>query len=298
MITEIKILTKDLYVLSSRHFIPAEPNGHVIIINPATGVKQSFYAHFAAYLANEGFHVYTYDYRGIGASRFGSLKNFDASILMWGEDDFGAMVKYIRQRHPLYSISVVGHSIGGQIIGLSKLSQAVDSIVMIGSQTPFWRHYKGTMLPKVWNLWHLMIPLLTQLFGYFPARSLGLFEDLPGPAALQWARWGKNKNYLFDELPHKREIFSSLQQPTLVYSFSDDPYAPLKAVEDLLGHYQNLKIEHRHIVPKSISRNSIGHFSFFRKSSEEIFWNEVSLWVKGNGSARLSRFTQGLKSKV
>src|SRR6218665_152826 len=119
MMTEIKIRTRDLYMLSARHFIPPEANGIVIIINPATGVKQSFYAHFAAYLAHQGFHVYTYDYRGIGASRFGSLKKFNASFLTWGEMDYGAVVSYIKQRHPQFSISVIGHSLGGQLFGLS-----------------------------------------------------------------------------------------------------------------------------------------------------------------------------------
>lgn len=298
MMTEIKILTRDLYKLSARHFIPSEPNGYVIIINPATGVKQTFYAHFAAYLANEGFHVYTYDYRGIGASRDGSLKDFNASFLNWGEDDFGAMIKYVKQRHPSLSLSVVGHSLGGQFIGFSGMSQVVESFVMIGSQTPFWRHYNGIMLPKVWNLWHVMIPLLTPLFGYFPARSLGLFEDLPSHAAYQWARWGKNKNYLFDELPEKKEMFLSLNQPTLVYSFSDDPYAPLKAVEDLLSHYSNLKIDHRHIEPREVSLKSIGHFSFFRKSSEEIFWKKISEWLLANRNTKKSVVAQALEAKV
>jgi predicted alpha/beta hydrolase len=298
MMTEIKILTRDLYKLSARHFIPSEANGHVIIINPATGVKQTFYAHFAAFLAIEGFHVYTYDYRGIGASREGSLKGSNASFLIWGEDDFGAMIKYIKQRHPLLSLSVVGHSLGGQIIGLSNQSELVERFVMIGSQTPFWRHYRGIMLPKIWNLWHVMIPLLTPLLGYFPARSLGLFEDLPAHAAYQWARWGKSKNYLFDELPEKKRIFLSLNQPTLVYSFSDDPYAPLKAVEDLLGHYSNLKVDHRHVEPREVNLNTIGHFSFFRKSSEEIFWKKISEWLLADRNKKKSTVPQAVKATV
>jgi predicted alpha/beta hydrolase len=286
MMTEIKILTRDHYVLSARHFIPARPTEHTIIINPATGVKQYFYTHFALYLAEQGFHVYTYDYRGIGGSKHGSLKNFCASILNWGEDDFSAVIRYIKQRHPLYTISVVGHSIGGQIIGLSPEAQSIDNIVMIGAQTPYWKHYDGMTFFKVWQLWHFMIPLLTKRCGYFPARSFGLFEDLPEESALQWARWGKNRNYMFDELPHKKESFSSLHQPALVYSFSDDPYAPLKAVKDLLHHYDNLKIEHRHVDPKSVNQKSIGHFSFFRKSSEEIFWKNVSEWLRVKGSTK------------
>ncbi|HEX5170268.1 MAG TPA: alpha/beta fold hydrolase [Cyclobacteriaceae bacterium] len=287
MMTEIKILTQDHYMLSARHFIPADPNGHVVIINSATGVKQNFYGHFAAYLASQGHHVYTYDYRGIGGSRGGSLKNFEATIADWGELDLTAVIKYVRQRHPIHSISIVGHSIGGQIIGLSPLSSIVDSIVMVGAQTPFWRHYRGTMLLKVWHLWHVMIPILTGAFGYFPARSLGLFEDLPRAAALQWARWGKSRNYLFDELPEKKELFSSLQQPALVYSFTDDQFAPRDAVDDLLSHYSNLNIEHRHINPISLNRKSIGHFNFFRKSSEGIFWSKISDWLKGAREKKL-----------
>lgn len=278
--TEIKILTNDLFALSARHFIPGDPNGQVIVINAATGVKQNFYSHFAVYLANQGFHVYTYDYRGIGSSKHVPLKNFDATILEWGELDLSAVLKYVKQRHPSYSISIVGHSIGGQIIGLSPTSVLADSIVMIGSQTPYWKHYRGTMLLKVWQLWHIMIPLLTQLFGYFPSRSLGLFEDLPAPVAMQWSRWGKSRNYIFDELPEKKELFESLRQPALVYSFADDQYAPIGAVKDLLSHYSNLQVEHRHIHPAKINRKSIGHFNFFRKSSEAIFWNKISEWLR------------------
>lgn len=296
--TEIKILTRDHYLLSARHFIPARPTGHTIVINPATGVKQHFYTHFALYLAAQGFHVYTFDYRGIGSSRYGSLKRFHASIVDWGEHDLSAILKYVKQRHPQHTISVIGHSIGGQIIGLSPESKSIDNIIMIGAQTPFWKHYQGATLFKVWQLWHIMIPLLTRRFGFFPARSLGLFEDLPAEAALQWARWGKSKNYLLDELSHKRKNFSSLHQPALVYSFSDDPYAPLKAVKDLLQHYTNLKIEHRHINPKSVNLKSIGHFSFFRKSSEEIFWNDVVEWLNVNGNSKYSSVTGELKSNV
>jgi predicted alpha/beta hydrolase len=288
MMTEIKILTSDYYMLSARHFIPAEPNGHVIIINAATGVKQNFYSHFSTYLAGQGFHVYTYDYRGIGGSKHTSLKNFEATIQDWGELDFSAVISYVKQRHPLHWISVIGHSIGGQIIGLSSLSPKIDHIIMIAAQTPFWKHYRGTMLLKVWQLWHIMIPVLTHLFGYFPARSMGLFEDLPGPVAQQWSRWGKNRNYIFDELPAKKELFESLRQPALVYSFSDDQYAPLGAVEDLLSYYNNLKIERHHLHPSSISLKTIGHFSFFRKSSQDIFWNKISGWLKSKTEPKKS----------
>ncbi|RLZ11740.1 serine aminopeptidase domain-containing protein [Faecalibacter macacae] len=40
----------------------------LIVISSAIGVKQSFYSKYATYLANKGYLVFTYDYRGIGES--------------------------------------------------------------------------------------------------------------------------------------------------------------------------------------------------------------------------------------
>ena len=51
----------------------------VVIINAATSVRCSYYARFAEYLFSHGMDVMLFDYRGIGASRTGSLRGFKAS---------------------------------------------------------------------------------------------------------------------------------------------------------------------------------------------------------------------------
>lgn len=276
---EIKILTTDHYVLSARHFIPGDSRRHTVIINPATGVKQQFYTHFAEFLSKNGFQAYTYDYRGIGMSKPTSMRQCATDIINWGECDLSAVIRYVRERHPGNKLTLIGHSIGGQLIGSSPESRHADNIVMIASQTPYWRHYQGAMRVKVWLLWHFTIPFLTKIWGYFPSRKIGLFEDLPGPVALQWARWGKNKHYLFSDYPAKRKTFAALHQRALVYSFSDDPFAPRKAVEDLLQYYCNLRYSHIHVSPSDLKLDTIGHFSFFRKSSESVFWGGVVRWL-------------------
>ena len=57
----------------------------------AMGVPQSFYAAFARWLAAEGFHAATFDYRGMGRSRRGSLRDVEADILTWAEQDTAAV---------------------------------------------------------------------------------------------------------------------------------------------------------------------------------------------------------------
>lgn len=297
----IRILTRDRYVLSATHFIPGKPVNGVVIINSATGVKQKFYADFASHLAELGFDVYTYDYRGIGTSLHGRQPGH-ASLTDWGELDAPAMINYVRQRHPGAPVYVIGHSIGGQLIGMSSDAQRADALIMIASQTPYWRNYNSSLwfLVKVWALWHVIIPLSTRLFGYFPAKKMGLFENLPAEASMQWARWAKNSNYLFDELPEKRKTFEALSQETLVLSFSDDLLAPRAAVEDLLQYYKNLQIEHRHISPEQIGRKSIGHFNFFRKSFKHPLWTEVSDWLlsRHRPAAPVKERTERTKKKI
>jgi len=277
---EIKIPTKERYALRARHFIPAVARAHTVVINPATGVRQDFYGNFAEFLSTRGFQVYTYDYRGVGLSKPpATLRHCLVSLMHWGEVDLTAMIRYARERHPGNRLTLLGHSIGGQLIGTSSEAIHADNIVVIASQTPYWKHYRGFTGIKVWLLWNFLIPVLTRIWGYFPAKKLGLFEDLPAPAALQWSRWGKTRHYMFHEFPSKLKLFNSLRQRALAYSFSDDPFAPREAVEDFLQYYRNLNIRHRHFRPQDVNLSSIGHFAFFRKSSKEIFWEDIASWL-------------------
>ena len=80
---EIRLTTRDGFSLSARIFRPKNPNGKLLLINSATGVKQQMYFAFATFMANCGFVALTYDYRGIGESKPPSLKGFESSMRIW-----------------------------------------------------------------------------------------------------------------------------------------------------------------------------------------------------------------------
>ena len=58
-----------------------------LLIAPAMGVEQRYYADFAQWMAAQGWLVLSFDYRGMGASRpagmLGSLKGLEADIRTW-----------------------------------------------------------------------------------------------------------------------------------------------------------------------------------------------------------------------
>jgi predicted alpha/beta hydrolase len=273
----IRVTTSDGYQIVLTAFAPEKSNGKVVLINSATGVKQGFYHDFAAWLTNQGFHVFTYDYRGIGLSRPPSLKGFNATMADWGVKDYHAVLKYLFVTYSDAKFIVIGHSVGGQIIGMSPLSENLDVIVMAGAQTPFWKNYPTAA--KLFIFWYAILPLFTKLFGYFPASRLRLFEDLPSGVARQWSRWAKSQNYIFDELPGMKERFAAPGQQALMISFTDDKLAPRPAVDELKGFYKNLKWTHMHVKPEDVLQKEIGHFGFFRKKHAFAFWGEVLNWI-------------------
>lgn len=276
---DLKITASDGYQLSVKCFLPKDPNGDVVLINSATGVRQQYYGEFASYLADRGFRVYTYDYRGIGESAPRSLKDFEASMHEWGTLDYHAVLKSLFENYPDARVTVIGHSVGGQIIGMSPLSENVDHIVTIAAQTPYWRNFNTTS--KLLAFWYVMIPFFTKMFGYFPAAKLGLFENLPAGVAMQWSRWAKNKSYVFDELPFLKERYRALHQPALMISFADDEYAPKRSVMNLMSFFRNLKWNHWHMAPQDIAQQKIGHFGFFRKKLASPVWSDITKWIVG-----------------
>jgi predicted alpha/beta hydrolase len=286
----LKVMALDGVVLSATRFSPDKSNGKVVLINSATGVKQNYYHDFASFLSDAGFTVYTYDYRGIGGSRPAKLRGFKASLKDWGVFDYQAMLQDIFRSHPHSGILVAGHSVGGQIVGFSPLTSKVDALVMIGSQTPFWKNYKGFwMQVKLFIFWFVTIPFFTRIAGYFPASKLGLFEDLPKDVAKQWARWARSENYIFGEFPEMENKFSSLNRPALMISFSDDDLAPREAVIDLIQRYGKIRWDHWHFKPEDLMQNVIGHFGFFKKRMQDTLWKETLTWMNNPPSLKESK---------
>jgi len=275
-----RIHASDGYILSVTGFVPKKSNGIVVLINSATGVRQEYYHDFANYLSERGFRVFTYDYRGIGHSRPVNIKDSKATMHEWGTLDYHSVLKHLFLTYTESQFVVVGHSVGGQIIGMSPLSENVDQIITVGAQVPFYKNFgKGLSRLKLMSFWYLMIPLFTRLFGYFPASRLGLFENLPSGVALQWARWAKNKNYLFEELPFMKQRFGALHQHALMLSFTDDEYAPKEAVDNLMKYFSNVKWDSWDIQPKQIHQEKIGHFGFFKRNSGILLWDHIVDWI-------------------
>ena len=114
-------------MLGATLFLPRGAKRHAVLINSATAVPRKVYRGFAGYLARRGCAVLTYDYRGTGDSRQKSLVGynqpkslvgFKASMADWAALDVTAAVAWMRERYKKLPLTYVGHSFGGQALGL------------------------------------------------------------------------------------------------------------------------------------------------------------------------------------
>ncbi len=282
----LQIRALDGFELAATLYTPVngEDRRTAVLVNSATAVKRRYYDGYARYLADAGFTVVTYDYRGIGGSRPRSLVRFSAFMRQWGEEDQGGVLAWIAARFPDHKLLVVGHSVGGQIVGLAPGNERIGGMIGIAAQSGYWRHWPAPARYRMALRWYLGVPVASRLFGYVPG-WLGTKEDLPGGVAREWAEWCRQPDFLFEGHQERRRGYERFAKPLLAYSFEDDDYAPRAAVESLLDAYRDARVDHRHVTPKELGATAIGHFGFFRERFRATLWRESANWLSAQAAA-------------
>ncbi|MGS2740165.1 alpha/beta hydrolase family protein [Sinomicrobium sp. M5D2P17] len=261
------------YTIVAKEFAcAAHPKGVVVIV-PATGVKQSYYYKFAGFLRNKGYTTFTFDYGGIGASRKGPLQNFRTSATAWAKNDIEEVIRFAGKKYPEVKLTLIGHSIGGQLIGLAPSSVLADRILLVAAQNGYWKFWKGAGRLRMLLNWYFLFPVITKIFGYFPGKKLGVMEDLPEGMVREWRKWCVTPDYLFGYYEEEALFFHKFRGKLFVYSIEDDRFAPEEAVHWLSRKYANTGMEKRHLIPADFGLEKIGHFGVFKSKNKSHFWN-------------------------
>ncbi|MDJ0907865.1 MAG: alpha/beta fold hydrolase [Woeseiaceae bacterium] len=272
----VTIAARDGFKLSATLYRGEPSNGNAVIISSATAVPRRFYRHFAAALAERGYSVITYDYRGIGDSRPATLRGFDARTSDWALLDMAGVVDWVREHLQPKRLYKIGHSVGGQVAGLLDNSADVDGMVTLSAQSGYWLLQGGEQKLVAGLHVHVTLPILSHLFGYMPWSKFSSAEDLPKGAALQWSRWCRDPKYLLGDTSLPLERYESFTAPVLAYSIDDDKWGTARSVDAMMSIYPNL--ERRHIDPDDHALESLGHFGYFRPHADRL-WEDAMHWL-------------------
>ncbi|KAD4059937.1 alpha/beta fold hydrolase [Arthrobacter yangruifuii] len=253
-----------------------------VVIHPATAVAERLYTGFSEYLAENGYAVLTYDYRGTGAS--GSPKaNRKLRMRDWMSQDVPAAAEWVSARFPELPRLAVGHSIGGHAMALDNGTDGLLGFVAVASHAGVTRAIQN---PKerlrVGLVLRVLGPVTSRLLGAVPGRKMGLGEDMPGGAMLEWSSWSRRPNYFFDDPSmDAAERAARVKAEVLSIGFTDDLWATPGQIDAIYGRLTNAALERRTYSPDDAGVPAIGHMGFFRRGVKDKLWPEILTWLDG-----------------
>ncbi len=280
----LSIMTDRNQVLAATVYRPKDEVKKAIMIGPATGIKRHFYHNFATYLAESGFGVLTFDNEGIGESLSTDLAKCSASLISWGRHDMPAVLDALQDEFPNASYHLIGHSAGGQLIGLMPNYTAISSVFNVACSSG---RIKNMSMPhKLKAMWFMdvFIPATNLALGYTPADKVGMGQPLPRDVARQWREWCNGAGYIktaFGKSIHTH-FYDELSMPALWLGFSDDHIATSENMDDMIRVFTKMPVEKRFLDPEDFGLNHIGHMLYFSSKTNikaPQLWQMAVTWL-------------------
>ena len=188
-VRSLSIATEDGYDLAATLWTTPQARG-LALIAPATGVPHGFYRRFARHLNAAGLDALSFDWRGMSASRPPrGMRDPGLTMWNWGTRDLASAISEGERLAAGRPLVFVGHSFGGQALGLAANAERVQRALFVGAQHGWMGHWPWQQRALLAFLWKVGLPATTRLTGRFPAALFGMGEPLPRDVALQWADW-------------------------------------------------------------------------------------------------------------
>ncbi len=280
---ELTVPAADGYALAATLFEPAagaRADAPVIVIAAGAGILRRFYARFAAYLAEQGHPVVTFDYRAIGGSRRGPLRGSTVRMRDWCVLDVPGVLAWAASAHPGRPLHWVGHSMGGFATGLAHNNHLVARQLNVATLNGYWGRMAAPEKYRVYLMMGLAAPAIVAALGYMPGRLMG-GEDMPGPAFMEWRGWCMTPGFLFDDATlSERGNFLRLRAPLRVVQIADDPWGTPAAVAHMTDHFAgSLDRSTWRVTPAEAGVARFGHFGFFRRDVRDTLWAAAAAWL-------------------
>jgi predicted alpha/beta hydrolase len=274
--TDLRFAARDGYALAGTLVAPAQPRGAVLLC-AGTGFPRGFYVPLACFLAERGHAVLCFDYRGIGDSAPGTLRGFDATMSDWALRDMPGALDALTARHPTLPLAWIGHSFGGQVVGVVPGIERVERIVTIAASIGWWPWHRA---PRKWGaalLWHLYGPLAVRLHGCIPRGAIWQGRALPAGVYRQWRRWCLSPRYFAIDVGGTLGpgYFDALRAPIRALAFTDDWIATPRTVAALHALYAKPGVECRWLAPREFGLERIDHEGVFLPSRAAV-WPRIA----------------------
>lgn len=255
--------------LAGRYFAAQRPRA-LAVVNPATGVAQGYYGHFARWLAEQGISVLTYDYRDFGESARGPVKRSAARMADWGIADQQAARDWLA-RQGNAPIWVVGHSLGGFMLGFQSGLERIEQVIAVCSGPVHVRDHPWPYQAVARLFWFGVGPALVAGTGYLPGKLSGIGADLPAAVFRQWKLWCTSDGFFEADASLAEAPREALRAPLRSVALADDEMMPPEVVARLGGLYPSAPQSHVVLDPAAHGLGKVGHLAAFARRNRALW---------------------------
>jgi predicted alpha/beta hydrolase len=270
---DLTLTAADGRALAATAFEPDQTRASLVILG-ALGVPRSYYRHVGAFLADRGVAVLTIDYRGVGGSRLASQRHDPATLLDWARLDAPAALDLARTRWPDAPLWALGHSFGGQALGLVPNGEVLAGAIVVAAASGDMAIYPRRLGWKYLFQLGIAAPVVMAIFGYLPGR-FGVGADVPAGVIRQWTRWCRTPDYVRGALGRDGTSHHRLAIPIHFFDVSDDTFAPEGPSAALRAWYSAAAVSHVRLTPTDFGAPAVGHFGVFRPGLAEPLWERL-----------------------
>lgn len=272
-------MCKDSLELKASVYRPSSVRA-AVLIGPATGVRKRFYNSFSTHLGEQGYGVLTFENRGISPEHRSKLNDVNASLVSWGQLDLTAAMEKLKDEFPETSYHLIGHSAGGQLIGLMDNAEELSSLFNFASSSGSLHNMRYPFKLQAWFFLNVFIPVCNLLFKRTNSHWVGMGEPLPKLVASQWSEWCNGLGYVRNEFgrtvdEHKYDV---LEFPAMWVHAHDDGIANLDNVRDMARVFTRMNPEIVSLNPTDHNLSQIGHMKFFSKKCQGL-WSLATDWL-------------------
>ena len=256
-------------------FLPDTPPQAAIVLHGAVGVSAGYYRAFATWLMEQRYACLIYDYRDFAASQTAPLRQSKASLQVWGLCDQPAALAALRRLVPDVPVWVIGHSLGGTMLGFHPMAGVARVITVASGLVTLADHPWPYRAFAAW-FWHGLPRLANAVMGYLPGRALRMGPDLPAGVYRQWRRWCLRTGFwqgdVGSTLPAPDPTRVSC--PIKIIAITDDALVPPPAVWRLMALYPQAIKRQLTLRPQDHGLRHIGHVAAFSRA-HAVLWPAI-----------------------